>query len=60
MSETLFDVVTVHCFFARWCDHKVQNVDPTAASLTMEQHYEAVHYGKHLNIVYRDIERKTS
>jgi hypothetical protein len=58
MSDALFDVVTVHCFFGRWCNHKVQNVDPVAASRTMEQHYEAVHYDKHLQIVYRDMERK--
>jgi hypothetical protein len=57
MSGTLFEVVTVHCFFARWCSHTVQHIDPYAASREMEAHYEADHYGRHLDLVYRDVER---
>lgn len=53
----LFNVITVHCFFARWCKHTVQDVDPVKTSRAMEKHYEATHYGVHLEVVYRDVER---
>lgn len=55
MTQTLFDVVTVHCFFGRWCDHTVQNLDPQVASREMEAHYAAKHYGKHLDIIKREV-----
>lgn len=54
MSGTLFDTFTVHCFFQRWCDHKVTGIDPQANHDEMEAHYKAKHYGKHLEIVRRD------
>jgi hypothetical protein len=54
MSETLFDTFTVHCFFQRWCDHKVTGIDPQANHDAMEAHYVDEHYGKHLQTVYRE------
>jgi len=35
----------------------VQNLDPHEASREMEAHYAAKHYGKHLEIVYQDINK---
>ena len=56
MSDTLFDMFTVHCFFQRWCNHKVTGIDPQANHDEMEAHYESVHYPKHLQIVAPGIE----
>lgn len=56
-QPALFEPITVHCFFVRWCQHTVQNIDPRAASREMEKHYEDVHYGRHLETVYADVER---
>lgn len=50
-------MVTVHCFFARWCSHTVSNVDPEAAGREMESHYSARHYDRDLPVVYREIGR---
>lgn len=54
MTAALFETYTVHCFFQRWCDHKVTGIDPEANHAEMEAHYEAEHYGKHLSIVRRE------
>lgn len=40
-TETLFDTIAVHCFFA--CGHVVQRHDPRDAHAAMEAHYETVH-----------------
>lgn len=53
-SVSLFDVFTVHCFFHRWCDHKVTGADAQANHDAMEAHYAEKHYGRHLQAVYRD------
>lgn len=51
----LLEMVTVHCFFARWCSHTVHNTDPDEASREMEEHYAAKHYGVHLDIINREV-----
>jgi hypothetical protein len=38
----LFDVVTVHCFWA-WCGHVERGLDPQAVHDQMEAHYAARH-----------------
>jgi len=44
MTAALFDVITVHCFFAlRGCKHVVTSVDPIDAHDRMEEHYSAKH-----------------
>lgn len=40
-SETLFDVVAVHCFFN--CGEVVRDTDPQAAHDRMERHYTTDH-----------------
>lgn len=47
-------VITVHCFFARWCNYVVRDINPEAGR-RMEAHYVAKHYGKHLATVYKEI-----
>lgn len=54
MTETLFSLITVHCFFQRWCSHTEVGIDPDALHEAMESHDRQQHYGKHLQIVYQD------
>ena len=58
MSGTLFDTFTVHCFFQRWCNHKVTGIDPQANHDEMEAHYRAKHYDKHIAIIEREVNAK--
>lgn len=53
MNSTLFDVLTVHCFFQRWCSHKITGINPQANHDAMEDHYRTEHYEKHLTIATR-------
>jgi hypothetical protein len=41
MSDALFDVYAVHCFFN--CGHVVRESDPDSASAAMERHYKDAH-----------------
>ncbi|MFS0834391.1 hypothetical protein [Arthrobacter phoenicis] len=51
----MFDTFTVHCFFQRWCSHKVTGIDPQSNHDEMEAHYRDKHYGVHLDIVNREV-----
>lgn len=42
IPETLFDPVTVHCFWG-WCDHTVTDLDADTVHGRMEAHYSTVH-----------------
>jgi hypothetical protein len=55
MTGALFETFTVHCFFQRWCDHKVTGIDPQANHDEMEAHYADKHYGKHLKAIYAEV-----
>lgn len=39
---SLFEIVTIHCFFGR-CKHVVQSINPNEAHKLMEQHYIKSH-----------------
>ena len=54
MSETLFSLITVHCFFQRWCSHTEAGISPEAVHEAMESHYQKEHYANHLQIIYQD------
>lgn len=54
----LFPVYAVHCFYQRWCQHTVRDMDPAQASKLMEEHYEQKHYGKHHDTVVEEVNEK--
>lgn len=49
-QERLFEVITVHCFWA-WCPHTVASLDPVEAHDLMEAHYAERHQAAIVRIV---------
>jgi len=43
VSEALFDLITVHCFFVARCQHTEQAADARSAHDAMERHYFTQH-----------------